>query len=141
MPPANWTGRPRTYCSEGCREEAAAIRYEVRSRRERRREEERREAEWRARQKAREEEAARRYEEERRHALAAGGIDALDFLQREAFEDERCGWYEDDDDPEDGVCQTRVTARTGWVWCVRHNRQLEREIEERKRQREADVRP
>jgi hypothetical protein len=84
----------------------------------------RREAEARAQLKAREEEFARRAEEERRRILAAGGIDALDLLQREAFENDRCGWYDDDQETLE-VC-LRPTDES-FVWCKAHNKRLERE--------------
>lgn len=40
-------------------------------------------------------EVERREQAERQRILDAGGDDALELLQREALEADRCGWYED----------------------------------------------
>ena len=86
-----------------------------------------------ARLKASDAEAARKHAAERRRALKAGGEVALGYLQREAFENERCGWYDDDQETIE-VC-LRPTDDS-FVWCRMHNRQLERESERRRREKE-----
>jgi hypothetical protein len=95
-----------------------------------RRDRPRREAEWRAEREARFAEAERRAEEKRQRRLAAGGIESLDQLQSDAFYAGRCGWYEDGDTE---VC-LRPTDES-FVWCKKHNRQLDREAEQRRRER------
>jgi len=130
MPPAKPTGRPALYCSLACRRWNE---YAVAQRRwaeQERRERPQRDAEWRAQLEVRDAEAARAYERERRRILAAGGIHALDLLQREAFENDRCGWYEDDQEALE-VCLRPAAP----IWCKKHNQQLEREAEERRRAR------
>jgi hypothetical protein len=108
----------------------ARRRWEERERRER----PKREAEWRAQREAQEAARLEAEEVERQRNLAAGGVVALDQMQNDAFYADRCGWYEDDDDPADGVCQ-RPTDES-FVWCKKHNRQLDRESERRRRERE-----
>src|SRR5206468_13121676 len=79
----------------------------------------------RVRQEALEErwEQVRRETERRERAiLRRGGPKALDLLQRRAFEDGRCGWYLS----ATAVCQRPADPVT-YVWCRRHNRQLDRE--------------
>jgi hypothetical protein len=97
--------------------------------------------EYRHRQEAErlaEEQKARLAETERRRKavvakeraiLAAGGPEALDLMQRRAFEDGKCGWYEDDDVE---VCQRRTDPET-FVWCRKHNRELDRRQEAKRR--------
>jgi hypothetical protein len=53
-------------------------------------------------------------------------------MQRDAFYADRCGWYDTDDDTE--VC-LRPTDES-FVWCKKHNRQLDWESEQRRRERE-----
>ena len=114
MPPPAWTGRPRTFCSNGCRAEAAAIQQ----------------AEWeRLAQERREAEQAKRTAAERRRNLRAGGVRRLEQLQSDAWDSQRCGWYEAGDED---VCQRRVT-RAYLVWCRQHTdreERLETEAEE-----------
>jgi hypothetical protein len=128
MPPPAPTGRPALYCSLTCRRDneyaVARRRWEERERRER----PKREAEWRAHRKAQEAARLEAEETERQRNLAAGGETRLDQLQRDAFENDRCGWYEDGDTE---VC-LRPTDES-FVWCKKHNRQLDREAEERRR--------
>jgi len=131
MPPRAPTGRPALYCSLACRRWNE---YAVAQRRwaeQERRDRPRREAEWRAEREARAAEAERRAEEKRQRNLAAGGETLLNQLQGDAFENGRCGWYEDGDTE---VC-LRPTDESG-VWCKKHNRQLDRESERRRREKE-----
>jgi hypothetical protein len=133
MPSPASTGRPAVYCSITCRRDNEYAVAQARSAEQERRDRPRREAEARARREKLEAEAARARERERRRILAAGGIDALDLLQREAFENGRCGWYDDDQETLE-VC-LRPTDES-FVWCKKHNRQLDREAEQRRREKE-----
>jgi hypothetical protein len=132
MPPPAPTGRPALYCSLTCRRDneyaVARRRWEERERRER----PKREAEWRAQRQAQEAARLEAEEAERQRNLAAGGLVALDQMQSDAFYADRCGWYDDDTDTE--VC-LRPTDES-FVWCKKHNRQLDRESEQRRRERE-----
>ena len=136
MPPPAPTGRPALYCSITCRRwnEYAATRrkWEERERLER----PKRQAEWEARRKAEEEEAARRRDEEYRRAIEAGG-DVAAEARWERLSDEALDkgyglrqWALDND--RYGAC----TRRTTGVYCWRHNRQLDRESERRRREKE-----
>ena len=138
MPPRPWTGRPRIYCSDDCRDGAAAIREAERNRVAR----ERYYAEQEAARKARDEEAARRREAEYQRAIAAGGAVAANArwerLYDETFDKyggryELCQW--EDEDADGNYLGRRCTRRTADVYCWRHNRQLERETERRRREK------
>jgi hypothetical protein len=137
MPPLAPTGRPALYCSLTCRRDneyaVARRRWEERERRER----PKREAEWKAQREAQEAARLEAEEAERQRNLAAGGLVALDQMQRDAFYADRCGWYEDDDDPADGVCQ-RPTDES-FVWCKKHNCQVDRESAARRRRKETEA--
>ena len=139
LPPPAVTGRPRTFCSAQCR---AANEWVVVSRRREemeRREKERREAE----RKAKEAANARRLEREYQRAIAAGGAVAAN-ARWERLEDETfdkyggryglCQWEDEDDSGE--FTGRRCTRRTADVYCWRHNRQLDRESERRRREKE-----
>jgi hypothetical protein len=111
LPPPAWTGRPRIYCSVGCRDEAAAIRQ----------------AEWERRdQERRAVERADHVAAERRRNLRAGGVRRLEQLQLDAWDVRRCGWFEAGDDD---VCQRRVT-RAYLAWCREHTDREEKLEEE-----------
>lgn len=110
LPSPARTGRPRIYCSERCRDEAAANRWAEQERRDR----ERRAAE-----------EAQRAAAERRRNLRAGGARRLEQLQIDAWDANRCGWFEAGDDD---VCQRRVT-RAYLLWCREHT-DREEELEE-----------
>ena len=78
-------------------------------------------------------------------AIAAGGAFAANArwerLSEETYDKhggryELCQWEDEDDDG--NYEGRRCTRRTADVYCWRHNRQLNREIEKRKRQREAE---
>lgn len=139
MPPEAPTGRPALYCSVTCRRDneyaVAQRRWAERERRER----PRREAEWRARRKAQDEEAARRSEGAYRQALEAGGDTAAEAKWQRLYDQTLdstgsryglCQWALDNGQP--GAC----TRRTTDVYCPRHNRQLDREAEQRRREKE-----
>ena len=140
MPPRAWTGRPRIYCSDGCRDRAAAIRQEERWRREL----ERYRAEKEALRKARDEETARREEREYRRAIATGGAVAANARWERVYDETLdkyggryglCQW--EDEDASGDYLGRRCTRRTtAGVYCWRHNRQLERETERRRREKE-----
>jgi hypothetical protein len=89
----------------------------------------------RLRQEAMEERHERsRRETERQEAriIAAGGPDALDLLERRAYEAGECGWHLGGLE----VCH-RPADRFTFVWCRMHNRQLDREQEAKRRARSA----
>jgi hypothetical protein len=132
MPPPAATGRPALYCSVACRRWAEYAVAQKRWAEQERRDRPRREAEAAAQRKARDAEAGRLAEEKRQLRLAAGGIERLDQLQRDAFENDRCGWYDDETDTE--VC-LRPTDES-FVWCKKHNRQLDWESERRRGEKE-----
>ena len=111
LPPPAWTGRPRIYCSERCRDEAAATRYAERERLE---------------QERRAAEQAERAAAERRRNLRAGGVRRLEQLQLDAWDAGRCGWFEANDED---VCQRRVT-RAYLAWCREHTDREEKLEEE-----------
>jgi hypothetical protein len=132
MPPPARTGRPRIYCSDDCRDGAAAIRQTEREHQYR----ERYRAEQEALRKARDEEAARRREAEYRRAIEAGGDVAAEAKWQRLFDEtldstgsryQLCMWALDNG--EYGAC----TNRTAGVYCAKHNRQLKRESERRRR--------
>jgi hypothetical protein len=131
LPPPALTGRPRSFCSAQCREANEQVVVSRHREEKERREREQREAEATARRKKADAARERAYKAERRRILAAGGEDAFDLLQREAFKNERCGWYDDDQETLE-VC-LRPTDRETFVWCKKHNRQLEREAEQRRK--------
>lgn len=111
LPPPAWTGRPRIYCSERCRDEAAAIRCFERERLD---------------QERRAAEEADRATAERRRNLRAGGVRRLEQLQIDAWDARRCGWFEASDED---VCQRRVT-RAYLLWCREHTDREEKLEEE-----------
>jgi hypothetical protein len=57
---------------------------------------------------------------------------ALDQMQSDAFYADRCGWVKT---ATMEVC-LRPTDRDMFVWCKKHNRQLVRESERRRREKE-----
>jgi hypothetical protein len=97
------------------------------------RERKQREAEAARRREKAEADRARAYERERRRILAAGDDAAFDLLEREASENGKCGWYDDDQETLE-VCLRPVDET--FIWCKKHNRQLEREAERRRREKE-----
>jgi hypothetical protein len=138
MPLQARTGRPRIYCSLGCRDAAAAMRQEDRARRDR----ERYQAEQEALRKARDEEAARRREREYRRAIQAGGDVAAEAKWERLYSETLdstgsryglCQWALDNG--QTGAC----TRRTSGVYCWIHNRQLDREAAARRRRKEAEA--
>ena len=96
-----------------------------------RRDRPRREAEWKAQREAQVAARLEAEEAERQQNLAAGGEIALDQMQRDAFFADRCGWYKDGDTE----VYLRPTDRETFMWCKKHNRQLDRESERRRRER------
>ena len=98
-------------------------------------------AEQEALRKARDEEAARRLEREYQRAISAGGAVAAN-ARWERLSDETlakyggrydlCQW--EDEDANGNFLGRRCTRRTADVYCWRHNRQLERESERRRRE-------
>jgi hypothetical protein len=133
MPPPARTGRPRIYCSNDCRDGAAAIRQAERERRDR----ERYRAEQEALRRARDEEAARRRDAEYQRALKVGGDVAAEARWERLYDESLdagryglCQWALDNG--QYGAC----TRRTTGVYCWKHNRQLERESERRRREKE-----
>lgn len=142
MPPRNWTGRPRTYCTDRCRDAAAVIREAERERIAI----ERHRAEQEARWKAREEDRARREEREYQRAIASGGAVAANARWERLYDETLdkfggryglCQWEDEDDGGQFAGrrCTRRTTAD---VYCWRHNRQLERESEQRRRRKAAE---
>ena len=137
MPPPAPTGRPRTYCSISCRDRAEYARYEARNAERLQRERAEREAEWEAREKKREAEAEREY----RRALEAGGAVAANARWERLYDETLdkyggryglCQW--EDEDGSGQFAGRRCTRRTtADVYCWRHNRQLDRETERRRR--------
>ena len=107
-------GRPPTYCTITCRRNADYIRTSSRLQEEHRAAMERRVAE-----------EADRAAAERRRNLRAGGVRRLEQLQLDAWNVERCGWFEGGDDD---VCQRRVT-RVYLAWCREHT-DREQKLEE-----------
>lgn len=119
--------------------QAAAIRQEERWRREL----ERYRAEQEALRKARDEETARRDEREYRRAIATGGAVAANARWERLYDETLdkyggryalCQW--EDEDANGNFLGRRCTRRTADVYCWRHNRQLERESERRRREKE-----
>jgi hypothetical protein len=138
MPPPARTGRPRTYCSDGCRDGAAAIRQAERERQDR----ERYRAEQETLRKARDEEAARAREREYQRALQAGGDVAAEARWERLYDETLeatgsryglCQWALDNG--QNGAC----TRRTAGVYCWRHRRQLDRKAAARRRRKEAEA--
>ena len=103
-------GRPPAYCSLACRRDADLLRTH------RRLEEEHRVA---MEQRAAEAGA------ERRRNLATGGTRRLEQLQADAWDANRCGWFEPADDD---VCHRRIT-RAYLAWCREHT-EREQKLEE-----------
>jgi hypothetical protein len=101
---------------------------------------ERREAERRSREEA----AARRREREYQRAIAAGGAVAANARWEQLYHETYdkyggryglCQWEDEDDSGE--LLGRRCTRRTtSDVYCWRHNRQLERESDKRRREKE-----
>jgi hypothetical protein len=142
MPPPSLTGRPALYCSLTCRRDNEYAVARQRWAEQERRDRPRREAEWLARRKAQEEEAARRRERAYRQALEAGGDTAAEAKWQRLYDQTLdstgsryglCQWALDNGQP--GAC----TRRTTNVYCWRHNRQLDREAEQRRRAKERAV--
>ena len=104
-------GRPPSYCTLTCRRDAEYARIT------RRLEEEHRAA---MEQRAAEAEA------ERQRNLAAGGTRRLDQLQTDAWDENRCGWFEEGNED---VCQRRVT-KPYLAWCREHTDREEKLEEE-----------
>ena len=137
MPPPAPTGRPALYCSIACRRwnEYAVTRHKWEERE--RIERPKRQAEWEARRKAEEEERARRRDEEYRRAIEAGGDIAAEARWERLYDETL-------DEGRYGLCQWALdnglygacTRRTTGVYCWRHNRQLDRESERRRRAKE-----
>ena len=103
-----------------------------------RREAERREAEWKAREKAREDKAEREYQ----RAIKAGGRVAAEAKWWRASNEtaiagryDLCQWSEEMGGEYTHVCFNRTT---GDVYCFKHNRQLEREIERKRKAKERE---
>ena len=139
MPDPPWTGRPPTYCSPGCRSEAAAIRWQAREAERLQRERAAREAEWEAREKKREAEGEREYQ----RAISAGGAVAVNARWERLYDETldkyggRYGLCQWEDEDGDGQFTGRsCTRRTADVYCAKHNRQLDRETERRRREKE-----
>ena len=107
-------GRPPTYCTITCRRNADHVRTNRRL-----------EEEHRAAMELRAAEAARAQEAERRRNLAAGGTRRLEQLQADAWDGNRCGWFEAGDDD---VCHRAVT-RAHLLWCRQHT-DREEQLEE-----------
>ena len=147
MPEPAWTGRPRIFCSDGCRDRAAAIREAERDRREL----ERYQAEREARRKARDEKRARREEREYQRAIAAGGAVAANARWERLYSETLaatgcryglCQW--EDEDGSGGYLGRRCTRRTADVYCAKHSRVVDREAAEyrrRKAQLRSDATP
>ena len=142
MPPAAPTGRPALYCSLTCRRDNEYSVARQRWAEQERRDRPGREAEWLARRKAQEEEAARRREADYRRAIEAGGDTAAEAKWQRLYEQTLdstgsryglCQWALDSGEP--GAC----TRRTTDVYCWRHNHQLDRESEQRRREKERAV--
>jgi hypothetical protein len=102
-----------------------------------RRERERLEAEARARREKLEAEVAGREEREYRRAIEVGGDIAAEATWQRLFdktcEEGRwslCQWPLANGEP--GAC----TQRTANVYCAKHNRQLDRESDQRRREKE-----
>jgi hypothetical protein len=139
MPPRAWTARPRIYCSDGCRDQAAAIRQEERWRRELER--------YRAEQEALRKAGTRKPLDVRN--VSTGGRSRREAQSQANARWERlyeetldatgsrwglCQW--EDEDANGDYLGRRCTRRTAGVYCGRHNRQLERESERRRREKE-----
>jgi hypothetical protein len=139
LPPPALTGRPRTFCSAQCR---AANEWIVVSRK--REEMEQRELEKReAEREKRETERLRREERDYQRAIAAGGAVAANARWERLYDETldkyggRYGLCQWEDEDGSGHFTRRCTRRTtADVYCWRHNRQLDRESEKRRRQRE-----
>ena len=139
LPPPAVTGRPRTFCSAQCR---AANEWVVVSRKREeieRREQEQREAAWKAKEAAN----ARRLEREYQRAIAAGGAVAANARWERLYDETYdkyggryglCQWEDEDDSGE--FAGRRCTRRTTGRVLLAHNRQLERESERRRREKE-----
>jgi hypothetical protein len=139
LPPPAVTGRPRSFCSAQCRQ---ANEWSVGSRRreeKERRERKQREAEAARRREKAEAEAARARDREYRRAIEAGGDTAAEAKWQRLYSETLdstgsryglCQWPLDNGQP--GAC----TRRTADVYCARHSRQLEREAEKRRREKE-----
>ena len=139
LPPPAVTGRPRTFCSAQCR---AANEWIVVSRKREeieRREREQREAAWKAKEAAN----ARRLEREYQRAIAAGGAVAANARWERLYDETLdkyggryglCQW--EDEDGSGQFTGRSCTRRTADVYCAKHNRQLDRESERRRREKE-----
>jgi hypothetical protein len=144
LPPPALTGRPRTFCSAQCREANERVVVSGRFEEKQRRDQEQREAE----RRAREEQAARRREREYRRAIAAGGAVAANARWERLYDETHdkyggryglCQW--EDEDGSGQFTGRNCTRRTADVYCAKHNRQLERESERRRRARAAEAEP
>jgi hypothetical protein len=139
LPPPAVTGRPRTFCSAQCRAVNEWIVVSRRREEMEQREREQREAAWKAKEAAN----ARRLEREYQRAIAAGAAVAANARWERLYEETLdatgsrwglCQW--EDEDANGDYLGRRCTRRTADVYCWRHNRQLERESERRRREKE-----
>jgi hypothetical protein len=137
LPPPAVTGRPRSFCSAQCRQANERVMVSRRFEEKQRRDREQREAEW----EEREAERLRRAERDYQRAIAAGGDLAAEAKWQRLYDETLdatgsrwglCQWELANDQP--GAC----TRRTGDVYCAKHSRQVEREAEKRRRERDAE---
>jgi len=130
LPPPALTGRPRSFCSAQCRRANEMVVVSRRREEMERREAERREAEWKTKEKAREDKAEREYQ----RAIKAGGDVAAEAKWQRLYDQvsdegryDLCQWALESGHP--GACSNRTVE----VFCAKHNRELERDIERRRR--------
>jgi 5-methylcytosine-specific restriction protein A len=138
LPPPALTGRPRSFCSVQCRQANEWIVVSQRREEMERREAKQREAEWRAREKARGDKAEREYQ----RAIKAGGDVAAEAKWQRLYDQVSvegryglCQWDLPNGHP--GAC----TNRTVDVFCAKHNRQLDREIQRNRKSKEREAEP
>ena len=138
MPPPAPTGRPAVYCSISCRDRAYFARRQTKETERLQHDRAQREAEWEAREKKRQAEAEREYQ----RAIAAGGAVAANARWERLYDETLdkygryglCQW--EDEDANGDYLGRRCTRRTTGVYCWKHNRQLDRESERRRREKE-----